>query len=327
MKRSTLLGLVLAMLCGLSGCHTMGPLNSVSLPWSSSQKVIESKYRSPVRMVAIWSDASYNSLGKKPVRGFGGRIYFYDEKQQPVAIEGQLVVYAYDDTNPRGPAEGPSRKYVFTPDQLTEHFSETDLGASYSVWLPWDEIGGEQKNISLLPILTASSGQVVTGSPSLTLLPGAKPAGPPDEYFSRVEPESAGARPSLSKLQSTANRHPAHREGAEVATVGYNREIVATEGPQAPTQMVTTTIKPTGRLAEQLLVQRSQRIAEQYRQRNQLPSPGPLPPASAGSEPGGEATRFSRRPGESYPSRIYTGQPTNARALLPASESVPESAR
>ena len=46
----------------------------------------------------MWSDAVYTQPGLPPTRGFGGRLYFYDAHDQPVKVEGQLVVYAYDDS-------------------------------------------------------------------------------------------------------------------------------------------------------------------------------------------------------------------------------------
>ena len=309
--------LVALTVLGCVGCQSMGPLGRVGLPWSKHSEVVESRYQSPARLVAIWTDASYNTVGKKPIRGFGGRLYFYNQKQQPVPVEGQLVVYAYDDTDPSGPSQGPSRKYVFTPEQLTEHFSESDLGASYSIWLPWDEVGGEQKSISLVPILTNASGQVITGAQSINLLPGTRPNAEAQEFFSRVEPESAGARQSLNKLQAIA-RGPMHSlANGYVSPASYQEPSTGEPRSPIPTRMETTTIKPTGRLAEQLLAQRNQAIAQRHFERaaaqesaiatpatlsetQQPPLATPLPPT----------VHFSKRPGETFPSRIYTGSET-----------------
>ena len=37
--------------------------------------------------------------GAKPQRGFGGRIMFYEsEDKKPILVDGQLVVYAFDET-------------------------------------------------------------------------------------------------------------------------------------------------------------------------------------------------------------------------------------
>ena len=110
--------------------------------------------------------------GKPPTRGFGGRLYFYNEKSHAIPVEGQLVVYAYDDAEAKHANSDPERKYAFTPEQFERHYSKSDLGPSYSIWIPWDAVGGEQKSISLVPVFTASNGQLVMGQQAMNVLPG-----------------------------------------------------------------------------------------------------------------------------------------------------------
>ena len=170
--RATCLRLWLLGLTGLvlAGCTPLKQPAQTTWPWSRS-KVDESAYQQPERMIVIWSDAIYSQPGARPTRGFGGRVYFYNEKAQPIPVEGQLVVYAYDDTH-ADITKAPDRKFVFTAEQFTRHFSESELGASYSVWLPWDAAGGYQKQVSLLPVFTATGGKVVMGNQASTVLPG-----------------------------------------------------------------------------------------------------------------------------------------------------------
>ena len=66
----------------------------------------------------------------------------------------------------------PDRKYVFTKDQLPSHYSKSKLGHSYSVWLPWDETGGPQKEVSLIARFTPEKGGVVVGEQTKQILPG-----------------------------------------------------------------------------------------------------------------------------------------------------------
>ena len=167
----------------LAGCQTtdFGGLKNVSdklAITSKDDKLKDSAFETPARLIAIWSDAMYSQPGQAPTRGFGGRLYFYNAKDKTVPVEGQLVVYAYDDSADGTPAKSPSRKFGFTPDQFTQHYSPTDLGASYSVWVPWDELGGVRKSITLLPVFTSSSGQVVIGEQSINVLPGKVPETP-----------------------------------------------------------------------------------------------------------------------------------------------------
>jgi len=179
----TFLALAIAGLLATTGCQSFkAPEWTKAWSGDDKPKVVESKYAKPTRLVVIWSPAVLNNVGAKPTRGFGGRIYFYDARNNAVPVEGQLVVYGYDNTKQIGDSKTPDRKYAFTPEQFTQHFSPTELGASYSVWIPWDDVGNDQVEISLVPIFTATSGQLVVGEASKSLLPGPRTESAPLEY-------------------------------------------------------------------------------------------------------------------------------------------------
>jgi hypothetical protein len=40
------------------------------------------------------------------------------------------------------------------------------------VWIPWEAVGGDQKSVSLVPVFTATSGQIVMGQQARNLLRG-----------------------------------------------------------------------------------------------------------------------------------------------------------
>lgn len=207
--RSLLLG---GVLFSTTGCKSLAL--PTSLPWSKS-KLVESKHAAPTRMVAIWSDDVITQPGKPTVRGFGGRLYFYNEVNSAIEVEGQLVVYAYDDakkrSQPQGSSQVPDRKFVFTVEQFKGHHSETDLGHSYSVWIPWDDAFGESKEISLLPVFTSSVGQVVMGQQSANLLPGRNRDGSVSANRVRIDKKNESARevrPVAHETQATAEPAP-----------------------------------------------------------------------------------------------------------------------
>jgi hypothetical protein len=165
--------LLIAALGTSAGCTTFATPKLGDI--FSREKVKESKYPAPARIVAIWSPATLNVPGKPPIRGFGGRLYFYNDDNQAVPVEGQLVVYAYDDTGRREPSKTPDKRFGFKPEQLASHYSPGSLGASYSIWIPWDPVGGPAAEISLVPAFTSSNGKVVMGQPSRNSLPGRAP--------------------------------------------------------------------------------------------------------------------------------------------------------
>ncbi len=129
----------------------------------------------PTRLVSTWTDTVLHRQGEKAKRGFGGRLLFFNEEAEvPIRVEGQLVVYAYDDNGRAAHETHPTRRFVFPTEQFVRHESESKVGASYSVWLPWDAVGGEQKNISLIARFEPKAGPLVVGEQTKHLLPGVR---------------------------------------------------------------------------------------------------------------------------------------------------------
>ncbi|HEY2761597.1 MAG TPA: hypothetical protein VGI75_12660, partial [Pirellulales bacterium] len=152
----------------LTGCATEFDLRK-NVPWEMGK---DGKFESPTQVAAFWTEAVQNSATKeRGVRGFGGRIYFYGRNpNKPVKVKGSLVVYAFDETN-RDPANiVPDRKYIFSEEQFQANYSKTNLGHSYSIWLPWDDVGGEQRQVSLIVRFTSDKGEIVSSDQSPHLL-------------------------------------------------------------------------------------------------------------------------------------------------------------
>ncbi len=140
--------------------------------WFSFKK---KEYQSPQSVTATWTHDILTLPGKPATRGFGGRFYFYNEKTQAIPVDGELVVYGFDDTNKPQSTEDLSqatKRFRFTPEQFTTHFSEGELGASYSVWIPWDEAYGAPKKIMLIPTFLTKEGRTIRGAAASLNLPG-----------------------------------------------------------------------------------------------------------------------------------------------------------
>ncbi len=155
--------------------------------WFSWKK---KEYQTPHSMAVIWSEDVLTVPGKPPTRGFGGRIYFYNEKSQAIPVEGELMVYGYDESAVKPAstaAPAADKRFRFTSEQFTQHFSESELGASYSIWIPWDEAGGFSKKVSLIPAFTCKDGRLVRGEAAKLTLAGRSPTGLPDYNTSTVQ--------------------------------------------------------------------------------------------------------------------------------------------
>jgi hypothetical protein len=162
----------------LTGCASWSDWGKAKdyVTWPMSR--FAKDYQNPQRLAVIWSPDVMTMPGKPAARGFGGRIYFYNEKSVPVPVKGELIVYGYEETAAGNQAEkksSPDKKFKFEKEQFAERFSKSDLGASYSVWIPWDDAGGPIKRITLIPIFKMEDGNLVHGDAAELTLPGKTP--------------------------------------------------------------------------------------------------------------------------------------------------------
>lgn len=166
------LALALASSAGPAWAWSMPKMFRMDNTWPFKDK--DKPYEgTPIRLVGSWTDTVLTQAGQKPQRGFGGRVLFYDrEGKKPILVDGQLVVYAFDETGRQPTDNKPTRRYVFPADQLAMHMSMCDMGASYSFWLPWDDAGGPRTEVSLICRFEPTGGAVVTGEQTKHLLPG-----------------------------------------------------------------------------------------------------------------------------------------------------------
>ncbi len=155
----------------VAGCATL------QLPAKLDLAGPTDKPQTPLRMTALWTDTVLVEAG---VVGFGGRIMFYGRgDEDPIVVEGELTVFAYDDTGDVQDEAVPARKYVFRAEDLARHYSESKLGHSYSFWVPWGRVGGPQRQVSLIARFKSAKGGVVMSEMTRHLLPGAQPPAVP----------------------------------------------------------------------------------------------------------------------------------------------------
>jgi hypothetical protein len=205
----------------------------------------------PARVVGAWTDTVMSKQGQSPQRGFGGRLAFYDgENEKAIKVDGELVVYAFNETNREPTDNKPTRRYVFPADQMNLRMSESELGATYSFWLPWDEAGGPQTEVSLICRFQPKKGSVVVSEQTRHRLPGSLPAvagatTPPQAPKLPEGVPSRPARPTLDSLQSqrvatTGTQLASYESPAEPQAFDPNAAAAATA--QLTRQMTVTSI-------------------------------------------------------------------------------------
>jgi hypothetical protein len=199
-------------------------------PWSK-----EKEYQIPRSMAVVWSPDVFIAPGAPPSRGFGGRIYFYNEKSQAIPVDGELVVHGYDETIRQSAGSNPAKAdktFRFTAEQFTQHFSESQLGASYSVWIPWDQQQeGESRRIVLIPTFLSKDGKLVRGESSQVVLQGTTAAAP-------QAPQDPMA-PLRDAMRSSSD------QGSAVQTASYHADILRVDPPDHANRIPSSGLRTT----------------------------------------------------------------------------------
>jgi hypothetical protein len=231
------------------------PLERVTARWPWSK---ESGSFVPSRITTLWSNTVLNQRGKAGVRGFGGRVLFYDDDREvPHQVDGTLTVYAYDDSQGDQSNAKATKKFVFLPDQLAKHYSKSQLGDSYSFWLPWDEIGGPPRNISLIARFEPREGPPITSDPVRQLLPGVPTDTNSRHPISPVTHAGTGRKNYRHLFESRNSIRQAGYESpsASPGTPESDRHVDATSaGQRTQTTMSTVSIDVPSGFTERNLV-------------------------------------------------------------------------
>ncbi len=226
---SLLLGSIL-----LTGCQTTGSTAFSPSSWNPLTHLKAKSAPQPSRIVAVWAPDVLNTQGQASTQGFGGRLYFYDQQNKTIPVDGQLIIHAYDDSDESDRTTA-DKKFVFTAEQLKRHHGVSELGSSYSIWIPWQPVGGMQRQISLVPTFTSTAGSRLVGHQTQNLLPGKNPA----QTDSTQKEYAAGDRQPVHGLPPG---HPA--AATNTRTLDYTTTTINVPRSLSQ-QMRNTTVTPT----------------------------------------------------------------------------------
>lgn len=223
----TALHLSLALLMLGSGCAKFDM--SKNIPWGAGK---DGEFSGNLRIVAVWQDTVLHQPEKPPIRGFGGRVFIYAGGEKPIKAKGRLEVYAFVEDGRKKTDTRPDRKYVFTPEQFEKHYSpKKPLGHSYSFWLPWDEAGGPELEISLVARFTPlTGGTTIVSEITHHTLPG-REATLAEKMKYRYKPEATDEE-RLAKKPENGEKG----ENREGQLVSYDEPLKAYPGQQLDLQ-------------------------------------------------------------------------------------------
>lgn len=154
--------LMLVLVCWQSTTY------GAKLPWNRDDKV-----QVPTKVIPFWSEGVLNQPDAVGTRGLGGRLLFYGkDPKKTIKVRGTLVVYVFDEAGRNPDNVAPDRKYVYKPDDFEKTHAKNEVGHSYNIWVPWDEVGGPQKELSLIVRFTAETGELVVSEQQKQRLTG-----------------------------------------------------------------------------------------------------------------------------------------------------------
>lgn len=237
----TVLALLPLVVMAVPGCSSLNL--SEGLKWPESKD----KPRIPHRIVDVWTDDILHQSGQPSTRGFGGRFMFYSrESDTPVKVDGALTVYLFDDRCEDPLREEPIHKFVFPAETLEKHYSESELGHSYSFWLPVDEVGGVERKLTVIARFEPKAGGKLMAKPSTHVLPGRavdnRPTSPLVQRFEakRYEKKANGEVRQVAYIESVPGdlpTEPPQQKGITTTTINlppdFTRQIANTPSHSA----------------------------------------------------------------------------------------------
>jgi len=287
-SRVWFLGLLTVIVATAGGCAQLDLGKPVQWPWDA-----EEEPEVPNKVVAMWIDGMRYPHGQPATRGFIGQLLFYgDDKEKPIKVDGRLEIYAFDEDSPKGDKAKPDRKFVFTKETFAKHHTKSDLGHNYGFWLPWGPADGPQKEISLIIRFIPVDGQLVMGEQTKTMLPGNTPP-PRPEHVEVVE--RFRSRPVNVPYPGTGQgvRPAAYQTPAQTGYEGLPPDQFAPRGPSMQQtdgpRMTVATIEVPSRMARRWPVAANRQRAGRSRiTRQGIPA---AEAAVGGSAPAAEAAR------------------------------------
>lgn len=277
---------------GCSGIKNSMRSSEKNSLWNPIQKISEgSKEKkskseidlTPVTMTAIWTDSVYEKAGEPSVKGFGGRIFFYNANEKLVKADGELIIYGFDDSSKDSTDGIADRKFVYPQEKFQTHYSENKLGASYSVWAPWEPVGGYRKAITLIPMFRTTDGDLIKCTQTIAVLPG------------KVHPDTEVAdqlndRPYEVLEPRSAIRRAGYHSGMPIAGNTPDVSQVGFEGRTAKSGGINVSVIPVPLPTQRRMALANQNRVREKQATDDFDSPESGDKAGVVSESGGFVT-------------------------------------
>ena len=217
--------------------------SSVTPPKVLKNTFANNRPKTPGRMVAFWQCYTQtNPNGGEPLRGVGGRLQFYTEKnsKDPVKVDGELTIYLFDANDPVPQRSVPVKHAIFKKDALPAFYRQDDAGMNgYDVFVPVDEIGNYEMDLQVIAVFREikkpgkTAALVNTHSAKVTL-PGPKREeilrefSGDDSQNSATTIDLAGGREETGKIIQASHNRPERSEAIQLNDATSQRRKSAT---------------------------------------------------------------------------------------------------
>ena len=143
------------LLCSFVGCATFHIPFEKKIPKATAADPV-------VQVLCLWQQAEGRDPEGYPCKGFSGQILFLSNKAAtPVQCEGDVRIYLFDDQGDADAQAKPLRQFDFDSGSWSIHLTETSLGPTYSVFVPYVRRGVKDANCALRVRLKPKNGPLV----------------------------------------------------------------------------------------------------------------------------------------------------------------------
>lgn len=217
----------IAFLCVLTavatGCSTVDLAGNKPVLFASDEQPA-------VRCVCLWQEAEGQLETGQTTRGFAGQVYFFvAESEAPVAVDGDVHVFLFDDHGSPEDQAQPISQAGFSNIEWQSMRNESNLGPAYSLFLPYPRPGKYEANCVLRIRLTRPDGSALYSEMTPVKLLGL----PRPEQQEQVQTVD-----SRREQQWVAERRSATEERTTGETIGVRRgnRLILNERPQTPSR-------------------------------------------------------------------------------------------
>jgi len=211
---------------------------SVPFFGSKTVKFEQADAKNPaVEILAFWQSSEGPGPKGVPVRGFGGQIYFFTQsKETPVAVDGSVRIYLFDDHGSVQDQSRPIAVFDFDAAHWKSGVHNSPLGAGYSIFVPYPRNDFHQATCSLRIRFKPTVGPAIYSAPATVVL-----SGPPVKSEKGDQPN---IQPIEPKQQARA-QWPQNGSSASLTTsvtfppfrMPNSRNVIPVNGTDADTRM------------------------------------------------------------------------------------------